>query len=54
MALEIAPEPVYLQTTRFKHGKPERYYRVASGLLRAAAESGWPSEDDLKASKRRS
>jgi hypothetical protein len=47
IALDIAPERVYLQTTRFKHGKPERYYRVASGFLRAAAESAWPSERDL-------
>jgi hypothetical protein len=47
MALDIAPERVYLQTTRFKQGKPERYYRVASGFLRGAAERGWPSESDL-------
>lgn len=47
MALDIAPERVYLQTTRFKHAKPERYYRVASGFLRAAAERAWPSESDL-------
>jgi hypothetical protein len=46
MSLDIAPERVYLRTTRFKQGKPEHYYRVASGFLRAAAEHDWPSGDD--------
>jgi hypothetical protein len=49
LSLDIAPERVYLQTTRFKEGKPYRLYRVASGFLRAAAEHEWPSESDLKA-----
>jgi hypothetical protein len=47
MALDIAPERIYLQTTRFKHGKPERYYRCASGFLRVATQNGWPAESDL-------
>jgi hypothetical protein len=50
-ALDIAPERVYLQTTRFKSGKPDRYYRVASGFLRAAADHGWPAESDLESGR---
>jgi hypothetical protein len=49
LSLDIAPERVYLQTTRFKEGKPYRLYRVASGFLRAAAEHEWPSKADLEA-----
>jgi hypothetical protein len=48
MALDIEPERVYMQTTRFSQGKPQRFYRVASGFLRAAAEHEWPSTEDLK------
>jgi hypothetical protein len=48
MSLDIAPERVYLKTTRFSQGKPEQYYRVSSGFLKAAAENEWPSKEDLK------
>ncbi len=49
LSLDIDPKRVYLQTTRFKEGKPYRLYRVASGFLRAAAEHEWPSKIDLEA-----
>lgn len=48
MSLNIAPERVYLQTTRFKEGKPYRHYRVSSGFLRAAHTNDWPSKEDLE------
>jgi hypothetical protein len=48
MSLDIEPERVYLQTTRFKNGKPQKFYRAGSGFLRAAVEYEWPSKDDLK------
>jgi hypothetical protein len=46
LSLDIAPERIYLQTTRFQKGRPQRFYRVASGFLRAAAKYGWPSAED--------
>lgn len=48
LSLDIDPKRVYLQTTRFKEGKPYRLYRIASGFLRAAAEHEWPSKTDLE------
>ncbi|SPE28357.1 hypothetical protein SBA7_1200009 [Candidatus Sulfotelmatobacter sp. SbA7] len=49
LSLDIDPRRIYLQTTRFKEGKPYRLYRVASGFLRAATEHEWPSKKDLEA-----
>ena len=48
MSLDIAPERVYLKTTKFTQGKPEQFYRVASGFLWAAKEHEWPSDRDLE------
>lgn len=48
MSLDIAPERVYLQTTRFKEGQRSRFYRVASGFLHAANDNEWPSQSDLE------
>jgi hypothetical protein len=48
LALNIEPKCVYSQRTRFRKGKPERFYQIGSGFLRAASTCGWPTADDLK------
>jgi hypothetical protein len=47
-ALELEPSRIYYQRTEYNQGSPERRYYITPAFMKAAADAGWPSAQDLE------